>query len=272
LHEVHAGARVRISTGVDATGDKRRHQARENDVSGHTSSDHQPVTEPRWIDEKKMTSWHHVPVTRTSIDAVGRAALGAAIGGLVMVTVVADRMTPPAGAIADRYSTMAAILIVATVLTTLVAARGELGRPGRLAAVVILLATGMSWYSGRLWVHEKYFNYLVAQQKTELELDAVELSGDIGHFLRARAETAPPRPRPPTWERDEEAVLRYEQDTALLFEAQFGPQVRRIREMFSLRGLIDRDFEAFYRNPSNAFQIGVVSRRLTVLAHRLERT
>jgi hypothetical protein len=42
--------------------------------------------------------------------------------------------------------------------------------------------------------------------------------------------------------------------------------------MFSLRGLIDRDFEAFYRNPSNAFQIGVVSRRLTVLAHRLERT
>jgi hypothetical protein len=230
------------------------------------------VTERRWIDEKKMTSWHDGAVTGTSVEAAGRAALGAAIGGLVMVTIVADRMTPPAGAIADRYSTLAAILIVATVLTTLVASRGELGRPGRLAAVVILLVTGMSWYSGRQWVHEKYFNYLVTQQKTELELDAVELSGDIGHFLRARAETAPPRPRPATWESDEEAVLRYEQDTALLFEAQFGPQVRRIREMFSLRGLIDRDFEAFYRNPSNAFQIGVVSRRLPILAHRLERT
>jgi len=33
-----------------------------------------------------------------------------------MVTVVADRMTPPAGAIADRYSTLAAILIVYIVM------------------------------------------------------------------------------------------------------------------------------------------------------------
>ena len=42
--------------------------------------------------------------------------------------------------------------------------------------------------------------------------------------------------------------------------------------MFSLRGLTDRDLDAFYRRPSNAFQIGVIARRLPVLAHRLERT
>src|SRR6516162_4762473 len=125
-----------------------------------------------------MTSWQDGSVARTSIDAMGRAAVGAAIGGLVMVTVIADRMTPPAGAIADRYSTLAAILIVATVLTTLVVSHEELERPGRLAAVVVLLATGTAWYSGRQWVHEKYFNYLVAQQKTNLELSAVELAGD----------------------------------------------------------------------------------------------
>jgi len=230
------------------------------------------VTERRGIDEKKMTSWHDGPVARTSIDAIGRAAVGAAIGGLVMVTVVADRMTPPAGAIADRYSTLAAILIVATVLTTLVASHGELDRPGRLAAVVVLLATGMAWYSGRQWVHEKYFNYLVDQQRTNLELGAVELSGDIGHFLRDSASTAPPPPKPLTWEHDEEAVLRYEQDTSVLFEAQFGPQVRKVREMFSLRGLIDRDLDAFYLRPSSAFEIDVIARRLAVLARRLERT
>ncbi len=67
-------------------------------------------------------------------------------------------------------------------------------------------------------------------------------------------------------------MLRYEQDTSLLFEADFGPQVRRTREMFSLRGLTDRDLDAFYRRPANAFQIGVIARRLPVLAHRLERT
>jgi len=219
-----------------------------------------------------MTSWHDGPVARTSVDAAGRAAVGAAIGGLVMVTLVADRMTPPAGAIADRYSTLAAILIVATVLTALVASRGELGRPGRLAAVVILLATGMAWYSGRQWVHEKYFDYLVAEQKSNLNLSATELSGDIGRFLRSRARTAPSPPKPATWERDEEAVLRYEQDTSLLFEAQFGVQVRRMRELFSLRGLIDRDLDAFYLHPSSAFEIDVIARRLAVLAHRLERT
>jgi hypothetical protein len=211
-------------------------------------------------------------VSGIRVDAIGRTAVAAAIGGLVMVTIVADRLTPPAGAIADRYSTLAAILIVATVLTTLVVSRERLGRPGRLAAVVVLLATGMAWYGGRQWVHEKYFDYLVAQQKTTLALDSIEISGAITNFLRARANSAPPRPRPATWERDEDAVLRYEQDTAQLFEADFGPQVRRIREMYSLRGLIDRDLEAFYRRPANAFQIGVIARRLAVLAHRLERS
>jgi hypothetical protein len=67
-------------------------------------------------------------------------------------------------------------------------------------------------------------------------------------------------------------VLLYEQDTSTLFEADFGPQVRQTREMFSLRGLTDRDLDAFYRRPSNAFQIEVIARRLLVLAHRLERT
>src|SRR5205807_1051316 len=99
-----------------------------------------------------------------------------------MVAVVAGRMTPPAGAIADRYSTLAAILIVASVLTVLVGSRGRLGRPGRLAAVVALLSTGMAWYSAQQWVHEKYFDYLVSQQKNELEFGAIELSGNIVGF------------------------------------------------------------------------------------------
>ena len=219
-----------------------------------------------------MTSWHDRGVSEVRADAIARTALAAAIGGLVMVTIIADRLTPPASAIADSYSTFAAILIVATVLTTLVVSRERLGRPGRLTAVVVLLATGMSWYGGRQWVHEKYFDYLVAQQKTALELDGIELSGAIATFLHERARTAPPRPKPATWDRDEFAVLRYEQETSLLFEAHFGSPVRRIRDMYSLRGLTDRDLDAFYRRPANAFQIDVVSRRLAVLAHRLERS
>jgi hypothetical protein len=205
------------------------------------------------------------------VSAIGRTAVGAAVGGLVPVTVVAARLTPPAGAIADRCSTLAAILIAATVLTMLIASHRRLERPGRLLAVVVLLATAVAWYEGRLWVHEKQFDYLVAQQKTDLKLRSVELAGDIENFLRERRRDAPPRPKPATWDHDVEAVLRYEQDTSLLFEAEFGPQVRRTREMFRLRGLTDRDLEAFYRQPANAFQIDIVAGRLAALAHRLER-
>ena len=201
-----------------------------------------------------------------------RTAIAAVVGGLIMVTVVADRMTPPAGAIADRYSTLAAIMVAAAAITAAVNARERLGREGRLAVVVVLLATSVAWYSARTWVHEKQFDYLVAQQKTDLEIRSIELSGEIGIFLRERARTAPPRPQPATWERDEDAILRYEEDTAELFEAQFGPQVRKTRDLFSLRGLTDRDLDAFYRRPSNAFGIGVIAKRLPVLARRLERT
>lgn len=209
---------------------------------------------------------------RVQADAAARTAVAALIGGLVMVTVVADRLTPPAGAIADRYSTLAAILIVATVITAAVMSRAQLGREGRMAAVVVLLATGVTWYSARQWVHEQQFNYLVEQQKADLESRTIELAGDLGLFLQARARTAPPRPRPATWDQDESAIFRYEEDTAELFEAQFGPQVRKARELFALRGLTDRDLDAFYRRPSNAFGISVIAKRLVVLAHRLERT
>lgn len=209
---------------------------------------------------------------RTSPEMIGRTAIAALIGGLTIVAIVAARLTPPAGAIADRYSTLAAIIVVATVLTLLITQRDRLGRPGRLAAVVTLLATGMAWYSGRQWVHEKYFDYLVTEQKAELETMGVELSGEIGNFLRDRAAGAPPRPRPASWDRDEAEVFRYEQETSVMFEQRFGLQVRRTRDMFSLRGLRDRDLDNFYVRPSNAFQIDVIARRLAVLAHRLERT
>src|SRR3954453_23159462 len=222
--------------------------------------------------EKTVTPWHDWPVTGISLEQLGRTVLASVVGGLVMVTVVADRLTPPAYKIADQYSTLAAILIVATVLTILFVSRERLGRPGRLAAVVVLSATTMCWYSARLWVHEKEFDYLVAQQKTDLAIRSIELSGEVANFLRERARTAPPHPRPATWERDESAVFRYEQDTSALYEAQFGLAVRQTRQLFAQRGLIDRDLDAFYRRPASAFEIGVIARRLAVLSHRLERS
>ena len=164
-------------------------------------------------------------MTRPTVEAIGRTALAAAVGGLVMVTVVADRMTPPAGAIADAYSTLAAILITATVLTTVLRrARGWDGQAVSPPSSFCSRPSARRGTARGCGSHEQQFDYLVVQQKTDLELRSVELSGDIVNFLRQRARTAPPRPRPATWDRDEAAVFRHEQETAMLFDAEFGAQ------------------------------------------------
>lgn len=210
-------------------------------------------------------------VARVRVESLYGVAAASAIAGCAAVAAVAAALTPPAVAIADQYLTLTAILVGATVVTAAATAKQRLDRPQRLATVVILLVAVASWYAARLSVHEKQFDYLVASQHRQLELAALELAGDIGIFVRERAAAAPPRPSPATWDRDVAAVLAFDDDTSRRFAQRFGPQVRRTRELFALEGFTDRDLDAFYRAPANAFQIGVVATRLATLAHRLER-
>lgn len=198
-----------------------------------------------------------------------RAAITAAVGALLVVALAAASLTPPAVATADRYLAIAAIFLAATVVTTMIVSPRRHERGMRLAGTVALLATGVGWYQGRFWIHERQFDVLVHVQQTSLRLTALELSGDIENFLRDRERVAPPRPAPATWEHDVEAVLRFDDDTSTLYERRFGPQVRRTCEMLALEGLRDRDLEVFYRRPANAFQIDVVARKMAVLAKRL---
>lgn len=210
-------------------------------------------------------------MVRARLDSLYALTAASAIAGCAAVAVAAAALTPPAVAIADRYLTLTAILVGATVVTTVATLRRTLDRPERLAAVAVVLAAAGAWYAARLWVHEKQFDYLVSAQQRQLELSALELAGDIENFVRQRAAQAPRRPGPATWDHDVAAMLAFDNETSALFAAQFGPHVRRTRELFVLEGLTDRDFDAFYRNPANAFQIDVVARRLGALAQRLHR-
>jgi hypothetical protein len=194
-----------------------------------------------------------------------------AIAGCAAVAAAASALTPPAVAIADRYLTLTAIFVAAAVVTAVATTPRPLDRPERLVAVVVMLAAAGTWYWARTWVHEKQFNYLVDWQTRQLELAAIELSGDIENFLHERAAEAPPRPAPATWDRDVAANLAFDSDTAVLFEGRFGAEVRRTRDLFALERVIDRDLDAFYRHPANAFQIDVVARKLDALARRLAR-
>ncbi len=177
---------------------------------------------------------------------------------------------PPAVGIADQYLTLAALCAIVAVIAIVLTSWRQFERPQRLAAFVMLVATGMSWYAARLSVHERQFDYLVASQKTALRLQATQLSGDIVNFLRQRALSAPRHPAPATWDRDVAAVLQYEAEDVELFDQMFGPQVRRTRQVFDLEGLTERDLDTFYRHPANAFQINIIAQKLAALARRLK--
>ena len=208
---------------------------------------------------------------RPRVESLYAVTASSAIAGCAAVAATAAALTPPALAIADRYLTLTAILVGATVVTAAATAKRRLDREQRLAAVVLLLVAIGCSYAARLWVHEKQFDYLVGAQQHQLELAAVELAGDIDNFVRERAAEAPPAPSADTWDRDVASMLAFEDETSRRFERRFGGQVRRTRELFALEGLTDRDLDAFYRAPANAFQIGVVATRLAALAHRLAR-
>ncbi len=172
---------------------------------------------------------------------------------------------------ADSTLTLGAIAATAAVLTAMLMARHPLDRERRLFAVVLLGAIWAGWQGARLHIHEAQFDALVRRQKTDLEQRCIELSAEIDRFARDRGRTAPPPPARATWEHDVTALLRYDDETSVLFEEKFGPQVRKAHDLLALEGVRDRDFEAFYRHPANAFQISVVAAKLATLAHRLER-
>jgi hypothetical protein len=198
-----------------------------------------------------------------------RIAIGTVIGALLIVVFAAASLTPPAVATADGYLTIAAILLAATAVTTMIVSPRRHERAVRLAGTVVLLAAGAGWYEGQLAIHERQFDLLVQSQQASLRLTALELSGNIENFLRDRESVAPPRPAPATWDHDVDAVLQFDADTSILYERRFGPQVRRTCEVLGLEGLTDPDLRQFYRSPSNAFQIDIVARKIAVLARRL---
>jgi hypothetical protein len=190
--------------------------------------------------------------------------VGAATASSAAFASVALRMTPPATAVA---SSCLAILVV-----SLLARPGaSFGREERLLAFVILLALGFGWLGARELIAERDFDYRAAQQKSDLVLGLRDLSSRIGAFVGARDRVAPPHPRPATWQRDEQDVERFEEETAVEYEHRFGAKVRLIHDLVGMRGVRDRDFDIFYRHPANEFQIRVVARKLGGFAETLAR-
>lgn len=184
--------------------------------------------------------------------------------------VIAGRMRPPAPGIEERCLTIVAVLLAVKLFAWVAHAGHTFGREERLATFVSFLAIGMAWVGVRQSIAEAAFDYVVVQQRADLADSSRTVAYQLDAFLQGRHRLAPPAPRPPTWDEDEQAFGRFETQTVILYERQFGARVRACHDLISLRGLGDREFDRFYRRPANEFQMRVIVERLVFFAGKLD--
>lgn len=188
---------------------------------------------------------------------------------LVALGEIGGRLAPPAVEVSTWCFGSAAFLLGLKLLYWIVASPRSFGRPERLAAFVMCAAIAIGWYASVQWLHERQFDYLVAAQNANLKLTAAELSASIFAFVAEHARHAPHPPRPATWNQDEAAFFIYETAMVEEFERQFGKPTRVTHDVLRQIGLRDRDLDAFYAHPANAFQMRIVAQKLHALAARI---
>jgi len=203
--------------------------------------------------------------------AVGWPTIGAGVLAAFVFAVMALRITPPAFDVAKFCVAVIPILLAAKVLIWVAFDGSRFGREERLLAFVMLAACGLGWAGTREWIEERAFDYRVAEQKAELMQALHDTAVRLTQFVDARDHVAPPHPRPATWEHDVDVFDRFEEETVTIYERRFGPRVRAAHDLASLRGLRDRDLDAFFRHPANEFQMRVIANKLDGFASKLGR-
>jgi len=184
--------------------------------------------------------------------------------------IVGGRMRPPAPGIEERCLTVVAVLLAVKLFAWVAESGHTFGREQRLATFVSFIVIGMAWVGIRQSIAEAAFDYVVVQQRADLADRSRTVAYQVDAFVQGRQRLAPPAPRPQSWDEDEEAFGRFETETVILYERQFGARVRACHDLMSLRGLGDRDFDRFYRRPANEFQMRVVAERLLFFAGKLD--
>jgi len=201
----------------------------------------------------------------------GWPAIGTGVGVAATFLVIALRLTPPAFDVARSCIGIIAALLAVKVLAWVAVSGAGFGREERLLAFVMLAACGLGWIGTGEWIEERAFDYRAAQQRDELMRALHETAVRLTQFCDARDRIAPPHPRPATWQRDEDVFDRFESETVDAYERRFGPRVRAAHDLASLRGLRDRDLDAFFRHPANEFQMRVIAKKLDGFAGKLSR-
>ena len=201
--------------------------------------------------------------------AVSWPFVGPPVVVLIAFGEIGGRMTPPALDVAGWSFGAAAALLTIKLVVWIAASHAVFDRQRRLAAFVMLMSIAGGWYAADEWLHERQFDYIVAAQNTQVKQEVAQLSATILAFVAERSHHAPPAPRPATWNDDEAALARYEEDMAQAYEQRFGKPTRTAHDVLRQLGVRDRDLDVFYAHPANAFQMRIVGMKLAALAAKV---
>jgi len=201
----------------------------------------------------------------------GWPVIGAGVFAASAFAAVAFRVSAPAFDVAKSCAAIVAGLLAVKVLVWVAIDGARFGREERLLAFVMLAACGLGWIGTREWIDERAFDARVAEQKLQLMRALHDTAVRLTRFVDARDSVAPPHPRPATWEHDVDTFDRFEEETVALYERRFGARIRAAHDLASLRGLRDRDLDAFFRHPANEFQMRVIAKKLDGFASALGR-
>ena len=204
--------------------------------------------------------------------AFGWSTIGPGLVAASVAVAAALRLPQPAFDVVRSCTTIIAVLLGARILAWVAVEGATFGREERLLAFVMLASVALGWIGAGEWVEERAFDFKAAQQRAEFAQTLRDTSIRITLFCNARDRVAPPKPRPATWQQDVDNYDRFESDTVRAYERRFGPRVRSIHDLASLRGLRDRDLDAFFRHPANEFQMRVIAKKLDGFSQKLERS
>jgi hypothetical protein len=197
--------------------------------------------------------------------------IGTTVVAFSAVGIAASVIVPPVVTTADENFTLAAILAAAGVVVFASTSCRPFNRQAQLATFMSLVLIGSSWYAARQWVFNRQIEYQASRQREQLRTATVQLSGNIVNFLRDRRRFLPPPPSAATWDADERAITRFENQTVRLFETRFAREVRSAHDLLAMRGLRDRDLDNVYRHPTDEFQIRTIAIKVALLANRIQR-
>jgi len=189
------------------------------------------------------------------------------------LAIAASQVRPPAGDVARLCVAMAAGLLLVNLFAWAAREGARFGREQRLLAFVVFAAVAMGAHFAREGIAEREFDTIVDQQRQQLAGSAADLSREIIAYVNGRARLAPPPPQAAaTWEHDEARWAEFDAETVVGYAARFARRVGTTRAALTFRSLRDRDLDALYQQPHNAFEIRMIGERLGVLAERLQRS